>query len=201
MILASLWVVVVGCDEVERHKTLTFFFDGVPPLGGYVEEEVVVDPNAVDARRRRQRPKEVWFIHDPQDECVTCHGEKTKQRWFSAQVQLVVEVPELCYGCHENFAELEGWVHGPVANGLCLYCHDPHRSRNEHLLRRPVPDICYGCHEAEVIAAMGQHCTEPYLKCNDCHHGHASAEQHLLKDNWKDLIAGEPNSLAGPSGQ
>ena len=201
-ILALTAVLAVSCEEAERHEVLTFFFDGVPPLGGEVETEVVVDPNSKQ-RRRRRRPKDVWFVHDPQKECSTCHGERKQTTWISAQIQLVTEVPELCYGCHEEFASLKGRVHGPVANGICLFCHDPHKTRNEHLLRRPVPQLCYACHNVEVIAAMGQHCTEPYSKCNDCHDGHASLERYLLKEDWENKIAGagEPNSLAEPPGQ
>ena len=33
MLLGFLGIFVVSCGEVERHNVLTFFFEGVPPLG------------------------------------------------------------------------------------------------------------------------------------------------------------------------
>ena len=40
---------VFSCDETQRHEMLTFFFDGVPPLGDGqdgVSQAQLTDPNA-----------------------------------------------------------------------------------------------------------------------------------------------------------
>jgi hypothetical protein len=36
---------------------------------------------------------------------------------------------ELCYSCHDRVREQVGsssFIHGPVAAGFCIVCHDPH---------------------------------------------------------------------------
>ena len=203
-VLGLFLFISLGCDDVERHRFLTFFFDGVPPLVGE-EEIIVVDPNATD--QRRVRPEVVWYIHEPQKECATCHGEK-KKRTFSAAVQLVAKPPELCYECHEGMRELQGRGHGPVLAGECLLCHDPHKTRNEHLLKKAVPEMCYQCHNQQAIVQIGGgHGQEHYSKCLDCHVGHASEGRYLLKEETagiaepNDVQVGDPNSLGQPSNQ
>lgn len=195
-----------GCDDVERHRLLTRFFDGVPPLGGEVEV-VASDPNAI--YQRRVRPEVVWYIHEPQKDCARCHGNR-EQRSFSREVQMANTVPELCYECHEGMKDLEGRVHGPVAVSECLMCHDPHKSQNEHLLKKAVPEICFQCHNPQAIAQIENHEQEHYAKCLDCHTGHTSDRKYLLKKdqvvkameaNGSSVEVGDPNSLAKPPTQ
>ncbi len=197
MIILCLFT-FAGCDDAERHRWLTMFFDGVPPLGGE-EEGVAVNPNAI--YERRVRPEVVWYIHEPQKDCATCHGEK-KKRTFSEAVQLVARPPELCYRCHDSVRNPQGRVHGPVAVEECLFCHDPHKSQNEHILKRAVPTICYQCHNQQAIALIEDHEKEYYAECLDCHVGHASERKYLLKEETAreasgiSVEVGEPNSLA-----
>jgi predicted CXXCH cytochrome family protein len=196
--LFLLLAAVIGCNEDGRHgipaelfdqphfhKTLTTLFDGVPPRGGEGGEEGPIDPNSGNARKR---PEVFWSIHEPQRDCVRCHGNR-RQRTFSREVQLTAQVPELCYECHDSFAptSLEGWVHGPVAAGECLLCHEPHKTRNPHLLRRPAPELCYRCHEdmaaEEPILESSE---EGHLMCYGCHQSHVGAMDHL-KDRTPEL--------------
>ena len=39
-----MFLLLSSCDEVERHKVLTFFFDGVPPLQTETSETQVTRP-------------------------------------------------------------------------------------------------------------------------------------------------------------
>lgn len=189
--VAFLSTLIISCNPVQRHKVLTFFFDGVPPLGG---REVVAEASATTNMNFQPgqttppaQPKVVWFIHEPQKDCAGCHGSR-KRRGFSTEVKLVTKVPELCYECHEGFSAMQGWVHGPVAAGQCLICHDPHKSENEHLLKCPIPELCNFCHEKEEIALVPDHSEEAYLMCNNCHESHTSSERSLLKTGWEEKV-------------
>lgn len=184
--LASVPVLLCGCDEADRHGMLTLFFDGVPPLGGETAGVGSADPNTVPGPR--VSPTGGWYVHKPLNNCTDCHGERRRQT-TSRQVQLVAEIPKLCYGCHEEQASLEGWVHGPVATGDCLLCHEPHKSRHEFLLARPVPELCYHCHEPETIHQIEGHADESHAYCIGCHEGHAGTTRHLLKPAFLDRPA------------
>jgi len=175
-VLAGL-ACLASCSDTERHRALSFFFDGVPPLPGQViEEAVVIDP--ANPQRRRVEPQ--WFLHEPQANCERCHGDQ-KQKNFSRQVNLVSPVPSLCYECHDMPSSQQGWVHGPVASGQCVICHEPHRSLNPFLLKRSEPKICFQCHEASSLQTVPGHDLPTYAACLDCHAGHSSFAKHLLK--------------------
>jgi predicted CXXCH cytochrome family protein len=179
--LASVPVLLCGCDKVDRHNMLTFFFDGVPPVGSETAGVGLADPNTVPGPR--VSPTGGWYVHKPLNNCTDCHGDRRRQT-TSRQVQLVAEIPKLCYGCHEEQASLEGWVHGPVATGDCLLCHEPHKSRNEFLLAKPVPALCYDCHEPQTVHQIEGHADESHTYCIGCHDGHAGATRHLLKPEF-----------------
>lgn len=176
--LTAAFLLLCSCDEIERHRMMTFFFDGVPPLPGEVNEPGPADVTAADAAG--DAPAAGWHVHKPLSDCTDCHGSRQRQG-FSRQVRLVANVPELCHRCHQEYANLEGWVHGPVAIGECLLCHEPHKSRNEFLLVRPAPELCYVCHEVQAIHEIEGHAQDSYARCNDCHEGHAGATKTLLK--------------------
>jgi predicted CXXCH cytochrome family protein len=168
--------IIASCNETKRHRVLTFFFDGVPPLEGLPQD----DGLTIDPRTGRQRREIVWTVHAPQRDCDRCHGAQRKQD-FSSAVKLVAPVPDLCYQCHTQPTQMSGWVHGPVAAGDCLICHEPHRTVTPHLLKKPVPEICYQCHDPGAVWEIDRHDSPAYAACLDCHSGHASTESHLLK--------------------
>jgi predicted CXXCH cytochrome family protein len=119
--LVGLWLAIVllllaSCDEVERHNMLTFFFDGVPPLGGDVPVTGPSDSEMDEAAG--PSPTGGWYVHEATKDCTQCHGSG-RSRGGPGKIHLVAAVPQLCYQCHEELAQLEGWVHGPVANGAC----------------------------------------------------------------------------------
>ncbi len=103
---------------------------------------------------------------------------------------MVAEVPQLCYTCHKEYSALEAWVHGPVATGNCLLCHEPHKAKNASLLRKPVPELCYQCHEEQAIRQIKNHGEASYARCTDCHEGHASTARGLLRQTFLDQPAG-----------
>jgi predicted CXXCH cytochrome family protein len=185
--LVIIFLLLSSCDEVGRRKALTLFFDGVPPLRREVSEtESSVQKND---KAPASAPVGNWHIHEPVKDCTACHGNQPR-RGTSGKVQLVAQVPQLCYKCHKEHEASEGWVHGPVATGDCLLCHEPHKTRTESLLRKPVPELCYQCHEPEAIRAIEGHVEPSHGHCVDCHEGHAGATKSLLKPVFLDTPAG-----------
>src|SRR4030042_1134788 len=112
LLLVFLGIFFVSCDEVERHKTLTFFFDGVPPLGQEGLQIESLDPNSPELAQTGHAP--AWYVHEPRKDCSICHG-KRKQRSFSSQIYLNSPVPKLCHNCHADYTASASFVHGPVA--------------------------------------------------------------------------------------
>lgn len=185
--LAVVLLVLASCQRAERHRMLTYFFDGVPSLNRTGPGIGPFEPNAVEAASGTAAGG--WHVHEAIRDCTNCHG--TGQRVSLApKVNLVAEIPNLCYGCHEGYAALEGWVHGPVTTGDCLLCHEQHKSRNEFLLKAPVPDLCYRCHTPDAVQTVENHGEPSYSHCIDCHTGHASPSRRLLS----------PAFLRGPAG-
>jgi predicted CXXCH cytochrome family protein len=130
-----------------------------------------------------------WGRHEPLENCVPCHGEQP-EHGSPDKSGLVAPVPGLCYLCHEDYAALDGWVHGPVAAGECLLCHEPHKANNKFLLSKPAPDLCYQCHETKRLQLVANHLDDSYAQCNDCHEGHTSSRRMLLKQDFLKTDAG-----------
>ncbi len=179
MLLVFFGVLVVSCDEVEHYKTLTFFFDGVPPLGQEGLQEEFANSNFQVSMQIS--PKQLWYVHEPQKDCTLCHGKRKQQRGFSLQVQLTAPVPKLCYGCHADYTVSASFVHGPVAVGQCLFCHNPHKSKIKHLLKEPEPKLCYLCHDINTVELIPAHFKNQQFACTGCHNAHASPVKALLK--------------------
>ncbi|MBC8472138.1 MAG: hypothetical protein H8D56_21980 [Planctomycetes bacterium] len=178
MLLVFLGIFVVSCDEVKHHDVLTFFFEGVGPMQGQLTEEPG-DSNFQELSHTR--PKQPWFIHQPRKDCTLCH-DKSRQRVFSSQTYLIKPVPELCYQCHPDYTTSASYVHGPVAVGRCLFCHNPHKSRIEHLLKEPEPQLCYLCHNSDSMKLIPAHLVKQEFACTDCHNAHTSSIKYLLNE-------------------
>ena len=179
-LLVFFGIFFVSCDEVQHHEALTFFFDGVPPLSPEMIQEGPVDSNSIGPFQEGQKP--AWYVHEPRKDCSICHG-KRKQRSFSSQTYLTSSVPKLCYDCHTDYTASESFVHGPVAVGQCLLCHNPHKSKIEHLLIASEPGLCYQCHDIDTIELIAAHLPKQISACTDCHYAHASSTRALLKES------------------
>jgi len=178
MLLVFFGIFFLSCDDVERHEALTFFFDGVPPMGPEDLQGESLDPNSPELAQTGQTP--AWYVHEPRKNCSICHV-KRKQRSISSQTYLTAPVPKLCYNCHTDYTASAPFVHGPVAVGQCLFCHNPHKSKIEHLLIAPEPGLCYQCHDIDTIELIAAHLPKQLSACTDCHNAHASSAKALLK--------------------
>lgn len=117
-------------------------------------------------------------VKESHSQCMDCHSAHSGLTNYAYE-----RLPELCSRCHESFAPtaLRGNVHGPVALGQCILCHDFHKSKNQNLLRQEIPALCYGCHEETSVKAIRDHGRESYADCSNCHEAHTSPERFLLK--------------------
>jgi len=179
MLLVFFVIFLMSCDEAERYKTLTFFFDGVPPPGSTGLQGEPLDSNSIEPDQTGQTP--AWYVHEPRKDCTTCHG-KRKQRGFSSETYLIAQEPELCYNCHDDYTLSAPFVHGPVAVGQCLFCHNPHKSKIKYLLNEPEPGLCYLCHDVNTIELIAAHSPDQLSSCTNCHNPHASSLKALLKE-------------------
>ncbi len=71
-----MFLLLASCDEVERHKALTFFFDGVPPLRTETSEAQAA--GLKDGRAADKTPVGLWHTHEPVKNCTVCHGEQRR---------------------------------------------------------------------------------------------------------------------------
>ncbi len=87
---------------------------------------------------------------------------------------------ETCKGCHRKLAMIYPYVHGPIAAGKCVVCHDPHGSNWPSLMVADARTMCTNCHDQpgsldHVEKARSRVC---YL----CHNPHASMNRKFLYD-------------------
>jgi predicted CXXCH cytochrome family protein len=165
----------LGCATPEqRHRVLTFFFDGVPPL--HPEEPAQVAESATQPTLSEVTDLPMVSVHGPvaQKECEQCHASARSNR-------LVEPKQDLCWSCHEREDFPGEVVHGPVAAGFCDACHDPHRSKHRFLLVRAQAELCDGCHDQSSFAAIAEHRATNGDDCQRCHDPHAADRQYMLK--------------------
>jgi predicted CXXCH cytochrome family protein len=157
-----------ACDATSRHKVLTYFFDGVPPL-----ETPGAEPAPGAATPTAARPIS-FQEHGPYAAklCTACHNQDVGNA-------LVAPPDQLCGRCHALKLD-KAYIHGPLASGDCLVCHDPHSSPYKPLLVSQSDSFCFQCHDRNDIANSPGHANleEP---CTTCHDAHESNRKYLLK--------------------
>jgi len=109
--------------------------------------------------------------------CSVCHPDAHKKSAKDA-LGLSSDVPQLCFGCHDNTKFSGKVIHSPVAAGMCTFCHNPHSSNVERLLRAPLPDLCYKCHQKFNLKVV--HAPVAAGLCLSCHTPHAGRNKSLL---------------------
>jgi predicted CXXCH cytochrome family protein len=159
-----------GCGAMARHRVLSALFDGVPyPM------EAVPAGEAQGAAPGTPAPRSVGYReHGPYAArmCSACHEA-------AATNALVVPAGELCARCHALSLSRKN-IHGPLASGGCLVCHDPHSSRYGSLLVSESDTFCLHCHDASAVARIPGH-EDTGQQCTGCHDAHMSDERFLLK--------------------
>ncbi|WP_207063608.1 DmsE family decaheme c-type cytochrome [Motiliproteus sp. SC1-56] len=77
--------------------------------------------------------------------CADCHNAHGS---LSENSLVRTSVVDTCYQCH---AEKRGpfiWNHEPVSED-CGYCHEPHGSNIDGMLKLRMPMLCQNCHEGD----------------------------------------------------
>ncbi|MDW7645602.1 MAG: cytochrome c3 family protein [Desulfuromonadales bacterium] len=157
-----------------------------------------------------------------EESCGSCHST----HFSDYPALLPAPQQEVCLSCHgkddnrrsrplKNMArELEGksMLHGPVAEGACAACHDPHGSDYFRLLKNAYPEgfyapfkpdtyaLCMDCHDSDMLRfpetsiytdfRNGKnnlhyvHVADPWKgrSCRACHEPHASNLDKLISE-------------------
>ena len=191
--LCILLILIAGCvkiDPLVKHKVLTTIFDGVPDMPTIEElcednvedlfnkyyEQRIAEAAGGDWEEEGRTDEMSSSKHRPwmEKDCQGCHN-------FKAKNKLHLPKNEICYLCHKNFIQGR-YVHGPVAVGSCLACHDPHSSEHPSLLRKSLKEICFKCHLEERLAAkMHDKIISSGMLCVDCHDPHSRNLRYFLK--------------------
>ncbi len=198
----------LGCGAVTRHRVLSFFFDGVPPLegeGGGQQGSQVRKAGSPQSPRRKV-PKA--SLHPPfvKKQCAKCHaglprrfkGQKSGISFLTGTPRLVLPLDKLCLKCHQ--LPSTKYVHGPVAMGRCETCHMPHRSPYPHLLKKgKIRDLCFQCHTKDLFVSMDLHQDKGWIlkTCTACHDPHGGSRPDLVHPPGKKPVklgGGAPGS-------
>jgi predicted CXXCH cytochrome family protein len=186
----SIFIVVLyfGCTVQQTHQVLLFFFDGVDKnvnLTGALSKDSLAKISGAkrDALLKKNRPD--LCVHKPYKEkkCDNCH---------TPDKRLLMPMPNLCFKCHKNFSEQYEVVHGPVASGGCMNCHNQHSSKYDKLLIRQGQQICLYCHTNTMVFANKVHHDIEDAECTMCHSPHGGKGRTMLKEN----ISKDANRIA-----
>jgi predicted CXXCH cytochrome family protein len=163
-VVCALAVLATACS----YKTLTFFFDGVPPPASAAVQ------SRAPAAASEVRSSPVGSLHGPYaaKQCDGCHVSGSSNA-------LVVPADKLCARCHALALDKK-FVHGPVVAGGCLVCHDPHSSAQPFLLVGESGNFCLSCHDIRSLGPVEGH-VENGPGCTTCHEAHMSDRRFLLR--------------------
>lgn len=174
-VLLLLSVFALGCEAKSRYRVLSFLFDGVPVPKGM--EPVGANGKALTAKALTDEAdlKRRYTEHGPYAAkmCEGCHQRQTNK--------LLMPVEDLCQYCHV-FNAVKKHVHGPLASGGCVVCHNAHGSGNKYLLVADSAVFCLYCHKQEDILKKDVH-RNNNTACTDCHNAHASDNEFLLLES------------------
>lgn len=139
--------------------------------------------------------------------CIECHngqfGEFNMEEEGASKYLAPDPISKACGTCHEDIDEWKArkYDHGPVNDGKCERCHNPHGSENDFFLRKPIWELCITCHAEK---ADGKHVVSSYVfsrnsgshptkgikdplrperefTCTSCHDPHGSHGTMLLR--------------------
>ena len=121
----------------------------------------------------------VYYGHQTSSlaECLECHSGREGGFQVSAG-----PTPDLCYQCHDPL-DRKRFLHGPLAVGDCLSCHDPHGGVGPFHLRDQEVALCLSCHDAEMVQDHRgwKETVAEGGSCSACHDPHQSDTRFLVR--------------------
>lgn len=131
-----------------------------------------------------------WVVHAWQDHfgnCQACHRvdeRRTNYRRMGTGTESCST--EKCHGDIGKGAE---FIHGPVAGGVCISCHNPHGSPNKDSIERTGADQCFVCHQEEQknFEELHKHTPVKDGNCTGCHDPHQSSSRFQLRAEGQKL--------------
>jgi predicted CXXCH cytochrome family protein len=139
---------------------------------------------------------------DPLKVCMKCHDKKIDEGSGGRVVNAVAEV-----------MDPKQFPHGPIKDGNCAGCHNPHGAQETRLLKKPYPetfyqgfaldkyDLCFTCHDKQLVQLettegltgfrngnrnlhfLHVNKTDKGRSCRACHETHASKQQDHIRDS------------------
>ena len=192
-------LLMTACGTEQRHKVMTFFFEGVPEPGeaGRVAETEVATVEQIEPERVGFQPVvKKWFYHEPFElkACKDCHQSEFSQA-------LLKDEPKLCYDCHGKILKKMEFVHKPAEDGTCKLCHTAHKSEVAFLLPKPELQLCNDCHKP-MDNLKFVHTPVAEGHCSYCHNPHGGKNKLYLIAEGDDLCAEchEPDKMEQVSG-
>ena len=178
LLIVTATFFMAGCSPETKYRILSTLFDGVPPPASRTAPKTTAaakDSTAKPASLTMAAPKPRYSIHPPyrDKECDACHERERGNR-------LTDPLPDLCYGCHDDFRDSLAYLHGPVAAGQCTACHNPHMTKKPHLLKHSGNALCLFCHDKNRLAQTKTHADKMGQNCQQCHDPHGSAKKFYL---------------------
>jgi len=127
-------------------------------------------------------------VHPPVvEDCAICHEGSSSELMEDGE-------SALCLICHEDVGELAAQAsvpHGALELARCVDCHNPHASKQEHLVKAPGAGPCVDCHDEQVPGEeeFGHGAIE-VVGCRACHEPHGSENPALLRQIGNELCLG-----------
>ncbi len=87
----------------------------------------------------------------------------------------------VCLKCHAEVPKQHPIMHGPVVANACLWCHAPHESTIQPLLKSRAPELCLQCHGLEMtnLPQPPEH-DDLQRDCLECHRAHGGEDPYFL---------------------
>ena len=160
-LLSLLIVFTSGCDKYARQDILVFFSTGIPVAHEGEERENI--PEAINFLHGPYAARQCYQCHvklpirlhssilntPAAKQCYECHiqspalidvKEAVSIPWLKVQLpsSLVLPLTDLCLECHppKKISAAHLSSEGPVSDGNCTFCHDPHHSPFQYMLRK-----------------------------------------------------------------
>ena len=205
-IIGSFAIFAAGCEKHTRYKVLTFFFTGVPPITG--GQHLGTAAGSVKEERTKRRVKQsIVFMHGPKasNQCYYCHNTASSKSFRAIETgssmprlgeikpgRLVLPIKELCIQCHVTKSTDVAyvgdlWLHGPLADGNCVICHDYHETKYKYMLyTERTNELCGRCHADGFLGSSEEH--KRGSECTECHNPHLGANRLLLKKDYNEIF-------------